>query len=414
MRKMLTDRLVKAKDPTGGEATDVIWDEALTGLAMRLGKTRRTYFVQSRVNGKLFKMAVGRVRMNERDTAALTLADARKKAGELLVMAQNGTDPRKAEEIARQEATRARLDTFRAVSEAYMQELGQHLKSGPELQRKLNKDILPALGDIPVADVRRVDIKAFFLSKAEATPVQANRLLGVIRVILNYAIDEELIDANPAARIKARPETPRDRYLSEAEIKSFWLGLDAATFEPQIRRILQLLLVTGQRRAEVGHMKWVEIDAQKAIWELPAGRTKAGRAHRVPLTPLALSLIGEPGAAGGEYVFSNGGGQPFALMSIGQALTRELPALGLASNPATVHDLRRTMATHLSDLGIDRIIIGKLLNHAEQGVTGRVYDLGAYAEPKRLAMVAWSNKLVEITTGKSATEKVVSIRGSAS
>ena len=177
--------------------------------------------------------------------------------------------------------------------------------------------------------------------------------------------------------------------------------------DPQIVRILKLLLVTGQRRAEVGGMKWAEIDMPKAIWELPAGRTKAGRPHRVPLTPLALDLIGEP--SGGEYVFSNGGGRPYTLISIGQTLARNLPALRLAER-ATVHDLRRTMATHLSDLGIDRLVIGKLLNHAEAGVTGRVYDLGAYAEPKRLAMAAWSNKIMEIVTGKVATENVVSIK----
>ncbi len=148
----------------------------------------------------------------------------------------------------------------------------------------------------------------------------------------------------------------------------------------------------------------------KAIWELPAERTKAGRPHRVPLTPLALDLIGEPN--GGEYVFSNGGGKPFAGVSIGQAMRREREALGLASR-ATVHDLRRTTATHLGDLGIDRLIIGKLLNHAEAGVTGKVYDLSAYAEPKRLAMAAWSAKLTEIITGKAAPSNVTPIKGAA-
>ena len=355
-------------------------------------------------------MTVGRVRINDKDIAALTLADAREKAGKLLVMAQNGIDPRTAEKIAQQEAVRARRDTFRAVSEAYMKELGQHLKTGAEIQRKLDKDILPALGDIPVADVRRADIKAFFLEKAEATPVQANRLLALIRVILNYAIDEELIDANPATRIKARPETPRGRYLSEAEIKNFWNALDNGALTPQIARMLKLLLVCGQRRSEVVAMRWAEINMAKAIWELPAERTKAGRPHRVPLTPLALDLIGEP--SGSEYVFSNGGGEPFSPGSVTTAMQRGRDALGLTER-ATVHDLRRTAATHLSDLGVDRLIIGKLLNHGERGVTGRVYDLGAYAEPKRLAMTAWSNKLMAIVTGEAAPENVVPFKGAA-
>ena len=95
----------------------------------------------------------------------------------------------------------------------------------------------------------------------------------------------------------------------------------------------------------------------------------------------------------------NGGGKPISPFSVSQAMRRERKPLGLADDPATPHDLRRTMATHLSDLGIDRLVIGKLLNHSEAGVTGRVYDLGAYAEPKRLAMAAWSNKIMEIVSG---------------
>ena len=102
-----------------------------------------------------------------------------------------------------------------------------------------------------------------------------------------------------------------------------------------------------------------------------------------------------------------------AVYTYGSQVRREHEALGLTER-ATVHDLRRTMATHLGDLDIDRLVIGKLLNHAEAGVTGRVYDLGAYAEPKRLAMAAWSNKIMAIVTGKAAPSNVTPIKGAAS
>ena len=355
MRQKITERTLTRQAPAE------IWDEYLPGFGLRIGKKRKTFFVMTRIDGRQRRITVG-------NAAVLSLADARDRARQILRDAAKGIDPQEAEKIMQREAARARRDTFACVAGDYMTEHGQHLQSASELQRKLDMDILPALGDTPVADVRRADIKALFLDKAETKPVAANRMLALIRVILNYAIDEELIEANPAARIKARPETPRDRYLSEAEIRSFWNGLSETGTGPQIKRILKLLLVTGQRRAEVCGMRWAEIDMQKAIWELPADRTKAGRAHRVPLSPLALDLIGEP--HGGEYVFANGGGQPFHPVSVSWAMHRERDALGLAQR-ATVHDLRRTMATHLGDLGIDRLIIGKLLNHAEQGVTGR-------------------------------------------
>jgi integrase len=394
MRQKITERTLTRKAP--GE----IWDEYLPGFGLRIGKKRKTFFIMTRINGRQRRITVG-------NAAVLSLADARDRARDIMRNAAKGIDPQEAEKIMQREAARARRDTFACVADDYMTELGQHLQSASELQRKLDMDILPALGDIPVAEVRRADVKALFLDKAETKPVAANRMLALIRVILNYAIDEELIEANPAARIKARPEIPRDRYLSEVEIRNFWNGLSETGTGPQIKRILKLLLVTGQRRAEVCGMRWAEIDMQKAIWELPADRTKAGRAHRVPLSPLALDLIAEP--HGGEHVFANGGGRPFHPVSVSWAMHREREALGLAQR-ATVHDLRRTMATHLGDLGIDRLIIGKLLNHSEQGVTGRVYDLGAYAEQKRLAMAAWSNKIMEIVSGEAAPSNVARLK----
>ncbi len=388
-------------------APGVINDTTVPGLRFVISARTRTFRMSPRINGVQRNLKVYTVTASDLKEAGEQLREARDAARAILRDADKGIDPVERARIEKREAMLARRDTFASVSENYMREFGRHLKSGGELQRKLDKAILPALGDIPVAEVRRADIKALFLEKAETAPVAANRMLALVRAVLNYAIDEELIDANPAARIKVRPEIPRDRYLSETEIHSFWNGLDAAGFSPKLKTILKLLLVTGQRRSEVTGMRWAEIDLQKAIWELPADRTKAGRAHRVPLSPLALDLIGEP--AGSEYVFVNGGGQPFAPASVSLAMRRARSLLGLTTR-ATVHDLRRTAATYLGDLGIDRIIIGKLLNHAEQGVTGRVYDLGAYAEQKRLAMAAWSNKLLEIVTGEAAPSNVARLK----
>ncbi len=395
MRKKITERTVAGKAP--GE----IWDEYLPGFGLRIGKTKKTFFVMTRIDGKQRRITVG-------NAAVISLAEARDKARQILRDAAKGIDPQEAERAMKREAARARRDTFASVAADYMEEHGQHLKSAAELQRKLDMDILPELGGIPISDIRRADVKALVKGKTATSPIAANRVLALVRAILFYALDEELVESNVAIRIKATPEVARDRYLSEAEIRTFWRGLSNTGIDPRIGRILKLLLVLGQRRSEVTGLRWAEIDMQKAIWELPASRTKAGRAHRVPLSPLALDLIGEP--HGGEFVFSNGGGKPFAGVSIGQAMRRERKALGLAER-ATVHDLRRTMATHLGDLDIDRLVIGKLLNHSEQGVTGRVYDLGAYAEPKRLAMAAWSNKLMEIVTGKAAPSNVTPIKG---
>ena len=203
----------------------------------------------------------------------------------------------------------------------------------------------------------------------------------------------------------------RERSLSDKEIKEFWHGLEDADIAPQLRQILGLLLVCGQRRAEVTHMAWSEIDLDAGWWEIPATRTKSKRAHRVPLSSLALELIGEPD--GSEYVFHHLDGGPFSSYSVSQAMLREREALGLADSPATPHDLRRTFVTGLSKLGFDSFIKGRLANHSPKGVTDRTYDKYDYAEQKARAINAWGNRLTEIVTGEAATENVVSIRETA-
>ena len=150
-------------------------------------------------------------------------------------------------------------------------------------------------------------------------------------------------------------------------------------------------------------MRWSELDFEKSMWEIPAERTKTGRVHRVHMTPLALSLIGLP--RGGERVFDM---RPIA---ISDAMRHARPALGLSN--ATPHDLRRTCATSLGELGVDLITISRILNHSISGTTSRVYDVGAYAEPKRLALEAWSNRLMEIVTGKAAPSNVTPIERAA-
>jgi len=258
---------------------------------------------------------------------------------------------------------------------------------------------------LPIASIRRADVKALVKEKAANSPVAANRILALVRAVFNYAIDEELVEANPAARLKPIPEKPRERSLTPKEIKSFWHGLEQTGMAPRLQQSLRFMLVSGQRRSEVLGAAWGEFDLESGWWEIPSSRTKASRSHRVPLSPLAIEVLGEADKSD-VPVFANGGGAAFSPYSASQVMRRKLKALGLAGDPATPHDLRRTMASQLGELGVSRFIIGKLLNHAESGVTGRVYDKYDYAEQKRLAMLAWGDRLREIVTGIEAPSNV--------
>ncbi len=386
----------------------VVNDTIVPGLRFVIAKRSRSFRMSPRINGEQKNLKVYTVTAASLKEAGAQLADARKAARQILEDAAKGVDPGGRQRAEKRKALKATRTTFGSVAERYMLEEGRHKKDAKERQRKLDKEILPSLGDIPVAEIERHDVKELLLRKFETFPVEARRLHALVRRILFYAQDEGLVDANVAARIKLGEETPRDRYLNRDEIRTFWNGLDTAAMSEPVKRILKLLLVTGQRRGEVTNMTWPELHLDEGYWEIPAARTKAGRPHRVPLSPLALELIGEQGD--GEYVFAKANGKPPIVNSVSQAMLQELPVLGLDDRAATPHDLRRTAATGWGDLGIQPYVVSRLLNHALAGVTDRVYLLSAFAEQKRIAMQAWSDRLIEITSGQPMPDKVSRLR----
>jgi len=192
--------------------------------------------------------------------------------------------------------------------------------------------------------------------------------------------------------------------LSDAEIRAVWhAGGSLGPFG----RCVRFMLANGQRRTECGSMSWVEADRSARLWRLPAGRVKADRAHEVPLNDLALECLGEPGG-GDPFVF--GGSKPIGSWSAPTAQLRGLVAEQLpdAAPHWSLHDLRRTFATGLARLGIDRIVISRILNHADSGVTARYDRYGRDVEMVE-AMDRWDCRLREIIEGRSA--EVVELRG---
>jgi integrase len=375
-----------------------------------VGKRSRTFRMSPRINGEQKNLKVFTVTASDLEEAGRQLKAARDKARQIMIDAAKGVDPAERARNEKRVAQKARQNTFRAVAERYMAEDGNMTADAEERWRKLNKEIFPAIGDVPIRDLARADVKDYLLEKAASTPTQADHHLRLIRRILNFALDDDLVGANVAARIKLPGKlVARDRYLIKAEIKRFWNNLDKAAMIPQVRLILKMLLVTGQRRGEVTGMHWDEISVEDSWWEIPGERTKNGNPHRVHLTPLAWEIIREAGTKDG-FVFAKAKGNPPVVNAVSQAMLRELPVLGLKTKPARPHDLRRTFATHLGDLGIQPFVVSRLLNHTLPGVTEKHYLLSAYAEQKRQAIEAWSNELTRITTGKAPPSNVEQLR----
>jgi len=218
--------------------------------------------------------------------------------------------------------------------------------------------------------------------------------LALGRKLYNFGIQEEIVETNPFQAIP-RParENRRDRVLSFDELRRLWQALDAE--HPRIAAIFRLQILTAQRPGEVRTMRCENIDLASGWWTIPAKRVKNGRTHRVPLSPQARAILESlPVDPNSIWIFpaARGGGPAVTVQAAVERL-REA-----ASFHFTPHDLRRTAASHMTGMGIPRLTVTKILNHAEPGVTA-VHDRHSYDLEKRQALLAWAEQLERIVSG---------------
>ncbi|NJL26714.1 MAG: site-specific integrase [Thermoanaerobaculia bacterium] len=240
---------------------------------------------------------------------------------------------------------------------------------------------------------------------ARNAPVMANRTKALISKIYNYGLSRDIVTYNPCFGVpmptKARQ---RDRVLSEDEIRAFWRALDHV--EPIMAATFRMRLLTAQRGLEVLSMRWEQI--RDGWWTIPPEVAKNGLAHRVPIVPKVEELLGELRklTGGSVWVFASPRKRGARITTITRAAMRIAEAAGIEG--FTAHDLRRTAASHMTAMEIPRLVVAKILNHAESGITA-VYDRHTYDREKREALVRWADKLEEILNGAPVTNNVVSV-----
>ena len=347
----------------------------------------------------------------------LILTDARAKASEARGKAKRGTDPG-LELTSGKRAEREAL-TIRDLVDSYMNNHAKRKKrSWREDERVLFKDIVPRWGRRKAKSITRLDVVNLLDEIRDRSEVkggkgvQANRTLEIIRKMFNFAIGRSIIEHSPCLVIE-RPvkENRRDRVLSENEIRNFWNNINKSRMEARTKLVLKLQLVTMQRKGELVQIEKADIDLKSRWWTQPKEKVKNNQAHRVWLTDIAMEIIKRaielsegsrwlfPGRVKDKYITPQAIDHALRKVQINDTRQNLVDIFKIPR--FTPHDLRRTGATHATGAGVSRFIIGKVLNHVDQSVTGR-YDLHEYDAEIQQALETWERKLKSILTGKKA------------
>jgi integrase len=426
----LTEKAISAA--RAGKAEVFLWDGEMPGFGCRIKPSGvKTFLLQYRVGNRTRRYKIGR-------WPVMKVEQARIKARRELAGIDDGADPAEEKRRARKMAG----DTVEAVAQQHIAEYAkpdakkkrQGLRSWRERERIFKTYVNPILGKRPIHQVSRREVIDLLDDVGRNNGrVMANRTFGAIRAVFNWALSKDIIGASPVAGIKRPGEERRGaRILTDSEIREVWQAGGSLGYP--FGHLVRLLLATGQRRGEVAGMSRsgeIETDDDGAVWTIPGVRTKNKLPHEVPLAPLAFELIEKAASAREEavrkavadrgdvpvavdaeelFLFTTTGDRPVsgfsrakrrldrAILDARRKAAREksLDPRKIEAMPDwDVHDLRRTMRTRLSKLGVDPEIAERVINHVPGGLRA-TYDLHRFRAEKREALDRWARALAAI------------------
>lgn len=395
LSKTLTDHVIKTLKP-GRDQTAVreIADGGCRGLLLRLTtRGEKLWAIRVMVSGRRTFHPLGAY-------PAVSLAEARKRAGDYLAAAKDGASP--AELDARQ---KAEVMTVASAHAEYLNAMRSSLRASTiKLKETMFRDHISAsIGRRLIRTIRRPDVvDVVGAVAAKGFPVQANRVFSEIMALLRWCEQKGYVEGVPSARKKdvraatgGGKEQVRRRTLTDGEIKAVWKN--AGDLGSLTGDFLRLLLLTGQRRDEVRLMTWVELDMEAELWSIPAARYKTGISHSVPLSPQTMVILRRRWSADvqGYVLAGREEGKPFN--GAASAIRRLRKELGSKAD-FTLHDIRRTVRTGLSRLGVDEATAEMVIGHVPQGII-KVYDQHDRQSERRDALKRWAGYLDQLTDG---------------
>ncbi len=349
-----------------------------------------------------YDVAVGRKRKRRKLRIGrlddISLADAIALADRQRPQIRTGADPVGQRQNERHEPTFADL-----VEERFVK--GSPLRPSTERDYRhvLAHDVLPALGPLPARAVTRDQVvKVIDKITGRGATRRADTARAIIRSIFAFGIDRGLVESNPATGLRNRHAyRPREIIADAEHIRTLWTGIEdgRAPMAPTIGLIVRLALLTGLRRAELAATQRADLDLESArpLLVIPSGRAKNRNLHRVPLSPQAAQLFREALGRAGDSPFAFPGvipGTHVLPRSVSKAMERARDELAIPE--VTIHDLRRTVGTYMSQLGVPRDVRERILNHGGKragNLTDGVYNRYEFDAEKRAALELWADAL---------------------
>lgn len=402
---LLTKANVSGLALQDGKSDVIVFDDDVHGFGVRLrAGGGKSWVVQYRVGPKQRRLNLGSVHR-------VTAEHARKLAKNALAKVTLGHDPQSEKQTAKARA----VQTLGVIVEEYLAERRPTLKkrSYEEVQRHLRSHWKP-LHELAVHSVQRADVASRLKSIAkESGAIAADRARASLSSLFNWAIRDGRLELNPVTGTNKHAGTvERDRVLTDEELIEIW----DACGDDEYGRIVRLLMLVPARRTEIGDISWSELDSKEQRWTLPASRSKNHRQVLTPLPDQAWELLNAvQKRAGREVIFGSGNGGFSGWSKSKARLDGRIFGKRQQASPNAkplewrLHDLRRTCATRLAEMGVQPHVIEELLNHVghKAGVAG-IYNRASYDPEKRQALLMWAERLTALVNHRSP--KVVALR----
>jgi integrase len=394
----LTQKIAAQLTLPAGKRDAIFFDDSLPGFGLRVraGGSKR-WIYQFLCGSKQRRITLGNM-------GGMDATRARKRAEELHAQVRLGLDPAGMKQVAQARAH----ETFEYVMQQYLGRQRERLR--PRTYIEVERHLLTnakSLHGLQLAGVDQRSVATLLAAVSRSSGhVASNRLRATLSSFFGWAIKQGIASANPVAFTEKNAEVSRDRVLTGDELRQVWTALPSSDYGD----VLKLLILTGQRKGEIAGMCWGEVDFERDVITLPAQRVKNGRTHRLPMSSAVREILaGRPRLADRDLVFGLGARGFSGWSQSKKQLDKAIAARRKADDakpmtPWTVHDLRRTCATMMANIGVQPHVVEACLNHASgfRGGIAGVYNRASYTAEMGQALARWAEHVAAIVENRTS------------